>query len=173
MIDNDEIQLNDNNLELIYAYTESILKSVNDDTNTINTKLGTIIAFTRVLIKITIDLPDQTLIINGLHCYFCSIIKAIIFMLLLSSIWVSTLGLTPIVSSSIAKPSELIENWYTVKSEVCKLFILKGLTNAVEVLDQERARKSNELNSGIKMIAVASTLIVIESLLISFRQINF
>jgi hypothetical protein len=167
MVKNSIDDSNHNNLDLIYTYTESILKAVNDDVNTINTKLGTVIAFNGVLVKVAIDLPDQKSIISGLNCYTCLVIKISICTLLLCSIWISTSALIPIVNSSIAKPSELLKNWYTVDSEVCRLFILKGLSQAIEGLDEERERKSNQLSNGIRLIAGAFTLIVMGSLLIS------
>lgn len=155
-----------NNLDLIYEYTGSILKAVNDDTNTINAKLGTVIAFNGVLIRVAMDLPDRTLIINRLPCYTCLIIKVLVFSLLIASVWVSTSGLlTPGASSSVVKPSELLENWYGEESEVCKLFILKGLSQAVEGLDEERERKAKQLRRAIQLLATTVTLFAIGSLL--------
>ena len=155
-----------NNLDLIYAYTESILKAVNDDTNTINTKLGTVIAFNSVLIRIAMDLPDQMLTIGQLPCYMCLLIKVIIFALLICSVWISSSGLlTPNSSGSVVKPSELLENWYGEDREICKLFILKGLSQAVTGLDEERERKSRQLSRSIRLLATAVTLFAIAALL--------
>jgi len=100
-------------------------------------------------------------------CYTRLIIKISVCCLLLCAIWISTSALIPKVSNSIARPSELLENWYGADSEDCKLFILKGLSQAVEGLDVERAEKSNQLNNAIKMIAVAFTLIAIAALIAS------
>ena len=98
-----------NNLDLIYAYTESILKAVNDDTNTINTKLGTVIAFNSVLIRIAMDLPDQMLTIGQLPCYMCLLIKVIIFALLICSVWISSSGLLFLAST---QPTKLTAFYY-------------------------------------------------------------
>ena len=68
-----------NNLDLIYEYTASILKAFDEDAKAINAKLGTIIAFNGVLIRISMDLPDQLTKIGGIPCYSCLIIKIVIF----------------------------------------------------------------------------------------------
>jgi len=70
-------------------------------------------------------------------------------------------------SSVATKVFFLLENWYGEDSEVCKLFILKGLSQAVEGLDVERAKKSDQFNNAIKIIAVAFTLIAIAALIAS------
>ncbi len=147
-----------NNLDLIYEYTASILKAFDEDTKAINAKLGTIIAFNGVLIRISMDLPDQLTKIRGIPCYSCLIIKIVIFFLLICSIWISITGLKTRPSYSIVRPGELLDNWYAVDSEICKIFIVKGLREAVEGVDRERAEKSNQLNRSLTSLAIAVTL---------------
>jgi hypothetical protein len=81
-------------------------------------------------------------------------------------VWISASGLlTPNSSGSVVKPSELLENWYGEDREICKLFILKGLSQAVTGLDEERERKSRQLSRSIQLLATAVTLFAIGALL--------
>ncbi|MEB3309277.1 MAG: hypothetical protein VKJ02_03515 [Snowella sp.] len=147
-----------NNLDLIYEYTQAILKAFDEDTRAINAKLGTIIAFNGVLIRISMDLPDQSENINEISCYTCLIIKIAIYLLLIASIWISITGLKTRPSYSVVSPGELLDNWYAVDSEICKIFIVKGLRETVEGIDRERAEKSNQLNQALVLLAIAVSL---------------
>jgi len=159
---------NGNNLDLIYEYTNIILKNVNDDIDAINTKLGITIAFNTALIRVAVDLPDRDIGIE-LACYTCVVFKTIVFVLLIISIWLSSSGLlTPALSITVVKPSELLENWYRSEPEVCKLFILKGLSQAIAGLDLERDRKIQLLTGSIRLLAFAVTLLAISFLLPTF-----
>ena len=156
---------NPNNLDLIYEYANFILKNVNDDVDAINTKLGTTIVFNAALIRVAVVLPDSE-VGDGIECYSCIALKFIIFILLISSIWLSSSGLlTPALSVAIAKPSELLENWYGAAPEVCKLFILKGVSQAITGLDRERERKAQQLSRAIRLLTTAVTLLAIGFLL--------
>jgi hypothetical protein len=160
-----------NNLDLIYEYTTFILKAVDEDAKAINAKLGTIIAFNGVLIRISMDLPDQLTKIGGIPCYSCLIIKIVIFLLLICSIWISISGLKTRPSYGIVRPGELLDNWYAVDSEICKIFIVKGLREAVAEVDREKAEKSNQLNRSLTLLAVAVTLYGFGALFPSFVDV--
>jgi hypothetical protein len=61
-------------------------------------------------------------------------------------------------SEIFVRPGELLGNWYAEDGERCKIFIVKGLREAVEGVDRERAEKSNQLNRSLTLLAVAVTL---------------
>jgi hypothetical protein len=157
---------NANNLDLIYEYTESILKNFNEEVKTINTKLGTVIAFNGILIRTAMDLPDQFTQIEGMPCYSCQCIKIAIFGCLILSTWISISGLSSRPSYAIARPGELLDNWY--EDDKCKIFILKGLKHEVERLNQKVAEKSSRSNSSMIFLAVAVSLYALEALIPSF-----
>ena len=69
--------------------------------------------------------------------------------------------LTPAQIATFVKPSELLENWYYEEPEICKLFILKGLSQAISGLDEERARKAKCLALAISLLAAAVTLLAV------------
>lgn len=160
-----------NNLDLIYEYTNSILQAVSADTNTINTKLGTVIAFDGILVRTAMDLPDHLLKINSYPCYSCLLIKVLVFSLLIISIWFGIRGLTTRPFASVVRPGELLDNWYREDSEICKIFILKGLRQAVEGLDRERSEKSRALNRALILLALAASLYGIGALIPSLSSL--
>jgi len=160
----------DNNLDLIYQYSESVLKAVNDDIKTINTKLGIVLGFDGILIKLVTDLPDQTLTIDSYRCYSCLLLKVLIFLLLICSIWVSAAGLVSKPAGSIVRPKELLENWYYEDSENCKLLILKGLSQTVEGLNLNRTRKAEQLATSISFIRITVVLLIIGFLISSLSS---
>jgi len=51
-----------------------------------------------------------------------------------------------------------LDNWYAVEGEICEIFIVKGLRDAVEGVGRERAEKSSQLNRSLTLLAVAVTL---------------
>jgi hypothetical protein len=66
MIPNDDNEQNrtqnteQSNIDLIYTYTESVLKSQIDSLGKLDTRLATLLAFSGVLLKLVFDLPLAT-----------------------------------------------------------------------------------------------------------------
>jgi len=161
-----------NNLDLIYQYSESVLKAVEDDTNSINIKLGIVLALDVGLGKLAVDLPGQTLIVDNYPCYSCLLLKFLVFMLLLLSTWFSIQGLLTASSGYIARPKALLDKWYYADREHCKLFILKGLVQAVEGGALNRERKAKQLNMSIRFLAGTLALLVLLALGFLISSLN-
>ncbi|MEO0947208.1 MAG: hypothetical protein AAFY11_03515 [Cyanobacteria bacterium J06641_5] len=156
---------NGSNLDLLYDYTNSLLEKLTSDTNNLNTKLGILIGFSATLIRIAVDLPGRDAT-SHLPCNTCLLLQSFTLGLLIGSILLSASGLlTSAQTATFVKPSELLENWYYAEPEVCKLFILKGLSKAISGLDEERARKAQRLTWSILLLTTAVTLLAIGFLL--------
>jgi len=138
------------NITLIYEYTESVLKGVNDSIKSLNTKLSSVIGLSGVLLKFTSDLSHDTSWFIGLQVLIC--------FLLVTTSWVGFLGLQPKNVGDIVRPKELRESFYYSTDEECRRYIVDNWINAIDQLDQNRDEKQEHLNAAIACFALATSL---------------
>lgn len=148
------------NIVLIYEYTESVLKSVNDSIRSLNTKLSSVIGFSGVLLKFTSDLRHDTVWFITLQVSIC--------LLLIAASWIGFWGLQPKNVGDIVSPKELRQDFYYESDEECRRYIVDNWNNAVEQLDQNRDEKQWHLNGAIVSFVLASSLFAIDIILDSF-----
>ncbi|PSB00519.1 hypothetical protein [Merismopedia glauca] len=72
------------NTELIYTYTEALIKAQNESLNRLDTKLSGFLAFTGLLVRFAADLPGKNALQEtiGLTCYSCILLKILTFIFL-------------------------------------------------------------------------------------------
>jgi hypothetical protein len=130
-IDRDNFNDNDNtskpNTELIYNYTEALIKAQNESLNRLDTKLGGLLAFTGVLVKIAADLPGRTALqgITGLICYSCILLKVLTLVFLALAALKLCIGITAKLREKVVSPQALMrDEWYFADQENCKCYII-------------------------------------------------
>jgi hypothetical protein len=147
------------NIQLIYDYTEYRLKLANDSLNALNTKLGSIIAFSGVSIGLSINLPSKAFTINSgaqYICYSCFIIKIIVCIFLIAAIVISLSGFTPIEGGGMTPPSLLMNENYYDSDEDCRLIITKTWIEALKELETLRDSKANQVKMSILALGGAA-----------------
>jgi hypothetical protein len=93
------------NTELIYKYTESLLKTQSESLNRLDTKLSAFLAFTGVLIKFVSDLSGKVTIQN-LPCYSCTFLIISAYTSLGTAAFMPCLGLTARLRGSVIFTSQ-------------------------------------------------------------------
>lgn len=100
------------NTELIYSYTEALLKSQSESLNRLDTKLSVFLAFTGVLVRFVTDLSGEVTV-QGLTCYSCILLQILAYVSLGASALVLCLGLTARLRGRVISPKALMrDEWY-------------------------------------------------------------
>ncbi len=162
------------NIQLIYSYTEYRLKLANDSINALNTKLGSIIAFSGVSIGLSINLPNKAFTINSSAqyiCYSCFIIKIIVCIFLIAAIVISLSGFSPKEGGGMTPPSLLMNENYYDSDEHCRLIITKTWIEALEELELLRDNKAKQVKMAILALGGAAILAATSVILASVLSI--
>ena len=164
----------DTNIQLIYNYTEYRLKLANDSINALNTKLGSIIAFSGASIGLSINLPNRAFIISlsdHYICYSCFILKIFVCIFLIVAIVVSLSGFTPKEGGGMTPPSLLMNENYYDSDENCRLIITKTWIEALEEVESLRDNKANQVKIAILALGGAAILAATSVILASVLSI--
>lgn len=156
-------QTEKSNVELIYSYTEYRLKLANDSLTALNTKLGSVIAFSGVAINFSINLPNQAFIPDpnqpDLICYTCLLLKMLVCSLLIIAIYLGISGFIPQSFGGMTPPNVLMqENYRDDVDDECRLVILKTWIEALDEFESMRDRKAKITNRAISVLGCAGFL---------------
>ena len=116
------------NIDLIYEYTESFLKSRNESLRSLNTKCAGLVGFSGTLLKPLFELP---------HCVECDRLKIGLLVLLFIALFSGLLGLFARSSGSVVSPEELYYQWYYKTDEECKQFVIGSWHTAIKQLTEQ------------------------------------
>lgn len=157
------------NIKLIYSYTEYRLKLVNDSLNALNTKLGSIIAFSGAAIGFSINLPNKGfgIITEQFTCYSCLILKILVCLCLVIAICISMAGFYPKAGAGMTPPRLLMDNNYYGSEEECRLVITKTWLETLDELEHMRDIKAEYLKKAIFALGGAAILAAIDIILAS------
>jgi len=163
------------NIKLIYSYTEYRLKLANDSLNALNTKLGSIIAFSGAAISFSINLPNNAFLPGNAHayiCYLCLILKILVCLFLVFAIGTGVTGFYPKAGGAMTPPQLLMQENYYDTDEECRLIITKTWLEALTELEAMRDTKAEFVKRSVFALAgaavLAATDIIIASLLSMF-----
>lgn len=164
------IEKDPTNIKLIYEYTQSVLEAVNDSITRLNNKFSTVIGFSGILLRFSIDLPDSNLLLNQWSCISCSISKILVCVLSIISICYSAWGLTSERGGDIVPPSLLLydedlKDWYHKTDEECRAFIALTWCNGILELTNIRKKKATILNFSIWTLTSATIVFGISIIL--------
>ena len=132
-----ESQVQGDNLNLIYSYTEGFLKTRTDNITRIETRLATILAFTGVAIKLVVDLPTTG---------YTQIFRVASLMVLTIGVVIVGTALRSRRVTGYVTPQELVDDWYAAPEPDLKGFIAKGwleIEPAIEAMGQRKAKALN------------------------------
>ena len=158
------------NIKLIYSYTEYRLKLANDSISALNTKLGSIIAFSGASIGFSINLPNKAFIVNSTDqyiCYSCLSLKILVCLLLVLAVSTSVLGFIPQAGGGMTPPSLLMQENYGDSDENCRLIITKTWIEALEELELLRDDKAELVKRAIFALGAAACLAAFSVILAS------
>jgi hypothetical protein len=159
------------NIKLIYSYTEYRIKLVNDSITALNTKFGSIIAFSGAAIGFSINLPNHAFIIESspqLVCYSCLILKMLICLLLIIAIYIATIGYSPKPGGAMTPPHLLMSEYYYDDGDDCRLVITKTWLETLAELESMRDTKAKSVGISILALGGAGILAATDVMLAAF-----
>jgi len=161
------------NIKLIYGYTEYRLKLANDSLNALNTKLGSIIAFSGAAIGFSINLPNKGFgVVDGqLICYSCLVLKILVCLCLVISICISMMGFYPKAGGGMTPPRLLMSENYYNSEEDCRLVITKTWLDTLDEFESMRDTKAEYVKKAIFALGGAAILAAINIMLASLLPI--
>lgn len=157
------------NIKLIYTYTEYRLKLANDSLNALNTKLGSIIAFSGAAIGFSINLPNRqfSIVTEQLTCYSCLILKIFVCLCLAMAICISMIGFYPQAGGGMTPPNILMDEYYYDSEENCQLVITKTWLESLKELELMRDTKAEFVKKAIFALGGAALLAATDVILAS------
>ena len=159
------------NINLIYSYTEAVLKSQMESLNRLDTKLSAFLALSGVMLRLVFDvpfLPDPAKIYY-LTCNTCNLLKISVYGCLIEAVFVSSSGLRAQPRGKTLAPKVLMEDkWYWEEEERCKAWIVQGWI----VIEKEYLKlgleKAKRLNTAILLICIAVAALGTNFILLTF-----
>jgi hypothetical protein len=165
----DTLETNESNVELIYDYTNSLLKTLDEGLHKIDLRFNWIMVISGVLLKFSIDLPSSTAYLEkvSLLCISCKIIKILLLIALTSSILVSLRGIDSEPSGKIFKPEVLMQDkYYTLNNEYLRCKIIFVWVDTCNELTEIGIRKGERLKIAVNCIFTAFICFIIDSIIL-------
>lgn len=163
----------ESNIELIYSYTESLIKAQEESLNRLDTKLSAFLAFAGVSLRFAVDLPNKSTLIQTpeLVTHISLLLKLFACGLSVTSILVSAWGLTARMRGSVITPETLMsDEWYWEEAERCRAFIIGEWIKTEREYKKTGLRKGKNLNQAIKLICGAAIAFALDVVLLSFYR---
>ena len=160
----------ESNIDLIYSYTEALIKSQEDSLNRLDTRLGAFLAFSGVILKFATDLPvhPQLESLDNLACNTCFLLKMLVCSFATAAILVSTLGLTAKLRGCVVNPKSLMnDEWYFADKERCKAFIVNTWIQTEQEYNSLGIEKGKRLNLTVQLICAAAIAFELNTALLS------
>lgn len=149
------------NLEFALKYAEKVFEAKNKTIDNLNTRSGTFLGFSGVLLKFGLDLHD--------NCPMCLLLKISTLGLLCLSILFNALTLLANSKGYIMQPRKLMsDEYFKEEHNIIKARITNTLIEALEELDLDAIKKSQYLNSGIICITLATLAFAANGIITSF-----
>lgn len=157
------------NIKLIYSYTEYRLKLASDSLNALNTKLGSVIAFSGAAIGFSINLPTKQfgVIAEQVVCYSCLTLKILVCLCLVIAICMSMAGFYPQAGGGMALPRFLMDEYYGESEEDCRLVITKTWLDTLDDFELMRDKKAEYVKKAIFALGGAAILAASDIILAS------
>jgi len=159
------------NINLIYGYTEALLKSQKESLNRLDTKLSAFLALSGVMLRLAFDfpfLPDPAKIYY-LTCNTCNLLKISVYGCLIVAVFVSSSGLIAQPRGRTVDPEVLMEDeWYWEEEERCKAWIVKGWIVIEKEFVKLGLEKAKKLNTTILLICIAAAALGTNFILLTF-----
>ncbi len=153
------------NTELIYRYTESLLKSQSDSLNRLDTKISGFLAFTGVLVRFVGELSGQ-ITVGGYICYSCTLLQFLAYVSLGASALILCLGLTSGLRGRVISPKALMEDkWYFADRSDISEYIISGWIDAEKEYKRLGFEKGRKLNIAVWLIAISIVSITLSALI--------
>jgi hypothetical protein len=153
------------NTELIYKYTEALLKEQSESLNRLDTKLSAFLAFTGVLVRFVGDLSG-TVTVHGLTCNTCTLLKIVAYISLGTSAFLLCLGLTAKLRGKVISPKTLMrDEWYFSDRNEISDYIISAWIEAEKEYEQLGFAKGRKLTVSVWLIALALVSVTLSALL--------
>lgn len=171
-------QINNNreensNIELIYSYTEALIKAQGESLNRLDTKLSAFLAFAGVSLRFAVDLPNEAALAQTPTWVYSTalVLKLLACGFSMLSILVCVFGLTAKMRGSVVDPEILMDDkWYWEKESYCRAFIVKTWIKTGEEYKKVGNRKGKILNLAIKIIGGAAIAFTLNTVLLTFYR---
>lgn len=153
------------NTELIYSYTEALLKTQSESLNRLDVKLSAFLAFTGVLVRFVRDLSGKVNV-QSFTCYSCIFLQSLAYVSLGASALILCLGLTSRLRGSVIAPKALMRNeWYFADNSEISDYIISAWIKTEQEYKQLGFDKGKKLNMAIRLIVLALLSITISALI--------
>ncbi len=175
-MEKDNSEKDNSNIQLIYEYTKQVLEDIDSSQNTLNTKLGAVIAFDGLMIRFLSDLPDDSLVLNlpdmdiYLNCKMCLYLKILSYCSLIISLIFGLRGYQPKKGGEIIMPEELIERCLNITEEHYRLSLIKFWNKSIKELADLRDAEAKILKRAVLFLGFAVILSAIDVILASILK---
>ena len=168
-----ETDIDDSIIELIYEDSANLLKSVQENINSINTRLGVVIGFnvTSILLssKLPGRFPDIALIPleDFLPCNSCLLFKVLTYIFLISSLFFSLWGFSPQSKDTFIFPKRQLEKSSSYSGRDFRIAIIEARDEMIIDLMKLVHEKADRLRYALIALGVAASSAALDVIITS------
>ena len=156
---NKQVTTEEEKNELVSHYIEHSYKATTDSLSSLNTRLTTLIGFSGILLRFTIDLPEVVIYDFQLTPVIKTIVSIILFLVILFLI----MGLFPKASGSPYTGQELLDKLSQKNTcNECVKFIILHRDETIEDIDKLRLQKTSNLKISNILIVISIFLFALD-----------
>lgn len=160
-----------NNSEVIYGYTESLLKLQGESLNRLDTKMSAFLALAGILLRFAINLPGKEKLAAApeFACYTCLSLQVTVCVFATVAALVSGVGLTARPRGGVAGPEELMEeSLYELDKETFRCIIINTWVQTEKEYKSLGRQKGGLLNWSIGASCAAIAAFALDVILSCF-----
>ena len=138
-------------LDVIYKYTEDLIKSKENSIDRIDTKLSTFIGFSGILVRLVLDLPSNSRLTSGIKILICILVGF--------TVMVASWGLRGKSYGTVASAKYLMsDDLFFREKEKHQSYIINSWIEVIDEYTKILKNKRNELNIAIVTFGTAIIL---------------
>ena len=157
------------NTNLVYEYTESLFKAINDSLDRLDSKIATVIALSGLILRFTLDLPGLNSL-EEMPCYSCLILKVLATLAAAIAVAISIIGFRTRNRGTVVSSRELHREWLNESEERCRLRISRTWRNAIEELEELRNKKARLFDWSLLALATTALCAAVDIVLYSIFE---
>jgi hypothetical protein len=135
------------NVELIYEYTNGIYSDTSSNISSLDTRLATTMGFGGLLLRFSDDLANGN--------WWQLTLKLTVSLLIAFSVCLALKGFLSGPSGTLIKPKALLDRWYYLPDEECRLLIIREWSKSIDEFNSLRVRKSKCLNLSVAFLVLS------------------
>ena len=143
-------------LKLIYDDAENSLKSLKEDVNAFNTRLGVLLGFNATFVRLAMDLPAQP------SCFSCLVLKFLTLAFVVGSIALSLIGIYPKGMPIVISPKSQIQKSLGASEKDFREGVIEIRDSMIRDFAQQVGKKAKKFKQALTCLGLAAAMAAVD-----------